>query len=262
MENIKSINSSSVFDNWVRKTRTYRLVGGGEPPYRQIRTRHISRFPLLILDETTGYERELKYAVNQKTPFADEQQGFIKVSHIGFEDGVLEVPGHMVALQQFLLVHPDNRFNGGGVFYEVDLDAVAEAANKRSEDKVEALIAVKGLNSIETEYVAYNLIGSKAFTAGNNSLKKTLYSEAESSPGYLLDLIEDEFSTNKAIGAKALHFKVLKLDDSKRTVKWGSNSRKVCAVGADSSPAEAIADFFMTDEGFEVRVKVLEKLED
>ena len=55
---------------WVPKDRTYLLKGGKTPLTYTIRSRNIYYF-----DEELGYERELKYTVNQKTPFVDEFLG-------------------------------------------------------------------------------------------------------------------------------------------------------------------------------------------
>ena len=46
--------------------------------------RHTSKYPLLWFDENDGYNRELRYATNQKSPFVDEQSGVATLQHIFF----------------------------------------------------------------------------------------------------------------------------------------------------------------------------------
>ena len=43
-------------------------------------------------DPIKGYNRELRYATNQKSVFVDEQEGPVTLEHIVFEDGTLYVP--------------------------------------------------------------------------------------------------------------------------------------------------------------------------
>ena len=62
---------------------------------------------LLFFDEELGYNRELRYATNQPSPFVDEQKGTATLGHIVFRNGSLNVPKEKVALQQLLsLYHP------------------------------------------------------------------------------------------------------------------------------------------------------------
>ena len=60
----------------------------------------------MYFDEAKGYNRELRYATNMKSPFVDEQVGSVTLGHIVFEDGVLMVPKSDVSLQQnaFIIV--------------------------------------------------------------------------------------------------------------------------------------------------------------
>ena len=47
-------------------------------------------------DEEKGYERELKYCSNQRTPFVDEMKGDQRLEHIVFRSGILHVPKNKV----------------------------------------------------------------------------------------------------------------------------------------------------------------------
>ena len=57
-------------DIWEIKDRTYFLIGNATPISRIIKAAGIYWF-----DEEKGYERELKYCENQRTPFVDEMKG-------------------------------------------------------------------------------------------------------------------------------------------------------------------------------------------
>jgi hypothetical protein len=73
-------------------------------------------------DEEKGYEREIKYTLNQKTPFVDEFKGEVRLDHIVFRDGVLNVPKEKTVLQQILSnYHPEKNHS----YAELDTEAVA-----------------------------------------------------------------------------------------------------------------------------------------
>ena len=62
---------------WEVKNRLYYLKGRSKPLSRMIKSANIYWF-----DEEKGYERELKYCQNQKTPFVDEMKGDQRLEHI------------------------------------------------------------------------------------------------------------------------------------------------------------------------------------
>jgi len=91
---------------WEIKDRHY-LLKGMKPLNYILRSRSNRRTPLLYFDEEKGYNRELRYATNQRSPFVDEQDGKAMLGHIVFKDGVLFVPKNQQSLQKLLsLYHP------------------------------------------------------------------------------------------------------------------------------------------------------------
>ena len=59
--------------NWEIKDRRYFLVGRGDPLTYVLASKSTPRKPLLWFDEEKGYNREIRYASNQKSCFVDEQ---------------------------------------------------------------------------------------------------------------------------------------------------------------------------------------------
>ena len=87
---------------WEIKDRVYYLKGSKKPISRSIKSAGVYWF-----DQEKGYERELKYCENQRTPFVDEMTGDQRLSHIVFRDGSLFVPKEKTTLQKLLsLYHP------------------------------------------------------------------------------------------------------------------------------------------------------------
>ena len=125
-------------DNWEIKDRTYYLRDGLSPLTYTINSRGIYWF-----DEEKGYERELKYTVNQKTPFVDEFKGDAILGHITFTDGTLSVPKEKQTLQKLLsLYHPQK----GRLFNEFDPVETAVDELQDIEVEIEALNVAKNLD--------------------------------------------------------------------------------------------------------------------
>ena len=102
VEQPKVIERKTSKVEWELKDRLYILKNGKKPVSRSIKSANVYWF-----DEEKGYERELKYCQNQKTPFVDEMKGDQRLEHIIFRSGVLHVPREQQTLQKLLsLYHP------------------------------------------------------------------------------------------------------------------------------------------------------------
>ena len=107
--------------SWEIKDRQYYLTGNGNPLSYVLTSKSTRKKPLLWFDEEKGYNRELRYASNQRSCFIDEQDSNVILDHIIFEEGVLHVSKTNQALQKMLsLYHPKK-----GYIYE-EKDEVAE----------------------------------------------------------------------------------------------------------------------------------------
>ena len=95
--------------------KVYKLKKDRCPLSLTIPSRNTRRFPLLYFDGQ--YNKPLRYAINQKSPFEDEQDDNAIVEPIIFENGFLTVSKTNPVLQEFLHYHPQN----GLVFEEVIL---------------------------------------------------------------------------------------------------------------------------------------------
>ena len=92
---------------WEIKDRFYYLKNNVSPLTLTLASKHSQRHPLMYFDPELGYERELRYATNQVSPFVDEQNGPATLAHIVFKNGVLMVPREKQNLQKLLsLYHP------------------------------------------------------------------------------------------------------------------------------------------------------------
>ena len=127
-------------DKWVIRDRVYTLKDNRMPLSKSIRSANLYWF-----DEKLGYEREIKYCENQRTPFTDEMKGDQRLSHIVFRSGQLFVPKNKVTLQKFLsLYHPHRN----KVYEEQNLEKKADTQLDWLEFEIAALNAAQSLDCL------------------------------------------------------------------------------------------------------------------
>lgn len=239
-------------NTWEVKDRVYLLKNGLSPLTFTIKSKNIYWF-----DDEKGYERELKYAINQKTPFVDEFAGQARLGHIVFEDGVLTVPKEKQTLQKLLsLYHPGrNR-----LYYEFDSVIQAEDELESIEYEIEALMAAKNMDIDQAEAIVRVNVGSRVAKMTSKELKRDLLVFAKKDPKLFLELANDENIQVRNVGLKAVEAGIIKLSDDQRTFKWASNGRLLMTVPFDENPYSALAAWFKTDEGIEVYQTIEKRL--
>jgi len=237
---------------WEIKDRTYYLADNRSPLSYKLKTTNVYHF-----DEDKGYERELKYTSNQRTPFVDEFVGDGRLEHVIFRNGALTVPKSKTVLQKMLsLYHPQNSI----VFHE--LMPQQEAANELDwlEFQVEALSIAKDLDIDTAEAVMRVELGSKVSKMSSKELRRDLLLFARNNPSLFLELTTDENVTLRNFGIKAVEFGIIKLSQDQRTFLWSSNDRKLMTVPYQEHPYSALAVWFKTDEGLEVYKSIEKRL--
>ena len=240
-------------DTWEIKDRTYYLRDGLSPLTYTINSRGIYWF-----DEEKGYERELKYTVNQKTPFVDEFKGDAILGHITFIDGVLNVPKEKQTLQKLLsLYHPQK----GRLFNEFDPVETAVDELQDIEIEIEALNVAKNLDIDLAEAVLRVEQGNKVSNMTSKEIKRDVLLYAKNNPSLFLELANDDNVQLRNFGIKAVEAGLLKLSADNRTFNWGSNNRKIMTVPFDEHPYSALAAFFKTDEGLEIYKNIEKRLQ-
>ena len=239
-------------DTWEIKDRTYYLKRNKRPVSYIVKSTGLYWF-----DEELGYEREIKYCENQRTPFVDEMQGDQRLSHIIFRSGVLFVPKNKVVLQKFLsLYHPQKDI----LYYEHKPVQVAENQLDWLEFEVAALQAASNLDIDMAEAVMRAEKGSEVSSLSSKELKRDLLLFAKSNPQLFLELVTDENIQLRNTGIKATEANILRLSDDQRTFSWASTGRKLFTVPFDEHPYSALAAWFKTDEGMEVYSNIEKRL--
>jgi len=242
-------------DEWVIKDRLYELTRT-KPLVFTLPTAHSRKRSLLYFDEKLGYQRELRYATNQRSCFVDEQKGQIVMGRIVFRDGVLRVPKENVALQKLLsLYHPALKSN----IYE-EYKPAQQASNEVDwiEFELQALNLAKTLSVEEAEAILRVEMGAAVTELSSSEIKRDVLIFAKKNPNLFLQLATDENTQLRSFGAKAVEMGILSLSQDQRTFAYGSSGRKIMTVPFDEHPYFALSAFFRTDEGMEV-YKAIEK---
>ena len=244
--------SKKIIDGWEIKDRMYLLTDNKSPLTYLIRGSNIFWF-----DEEKGYERELKYTSNQRTPFVDEMKGDQRLEHIIFENGQLYVPKNKTVLQKLLsLYHPHRN----KVFFEHKPKEIARNEVEILELEVDALMAARNLDIDTAEAVMRVEMGSKVSEMSSKELKRDLLVYAKKNPELFLELVADENVMLRNFGIKAVEAGLLKLSSDRRNFLWASNDRKLMTIPFEEHPYSALAQWFKTDEGMEIYANIEKRL--
>ena len=243
-------------NTWVYKDRLYEISNGKKPLVFTVPTIHTQKCPLLWFDKDAGYQRELRYATNQKSPFVDEQQGTATMGRITFRDGVLRVPKENVVLQKLLSLYHPYAQNGAITEYKPEQEAQDDV--EWIEMELEAMNLAKSMDVDEAEAVLRVEFGSEVAKLSSKELKRDLLIFARQRPNLFLNLANDDNVHLRNIGIKATERGILKLSSDQRTFTYGDTDRKLMTVPFDEHPYSALASYFKTDEGMEV-LQAIEK---
>jgi len=246
------VKKESKKPDWEIKDRVYYLKGRKKPLTYTIRSSNIYYF-----DEKLGYERELKYCQNQKTPFVDEMKGDQRLEHIVFRNGALHVEKSKVTLQKLLsLYHPHN----GQLFYEYKPIAIAENQLDWLEFEIEALKIAKDMDIDMAEAIMRAEVGSDVSNMSSKELRRDFLLFAKRNPKLFLELAADDNVQLRNFGIKAVEAGILSLSQDQRYFTWASNGRKIMTIPFDEHPYSALAAWFKTDEGVEIYSNIEKRL--
>ena len=236
---------------WEIKDRVY-MLKKGKPLSRIIKASGIYYF-----DEEKGYERELKYCQNQKTPFVDEMKGDQRLEHIIFRSGALYVPKNKTVLQKLLSLYHPHRDK---IYYEYKPAKLAEDEIDVLNMQVDALTAARNVDIDLAEAIMRAEVGSKVSNLSSKELRRDLLVFARNNPKLFLELADDENVMLRNFGIKAVESGILRLSQDQRYFMWGSNGRKIMTVPFDEHPYTALAHWFKTDEGMEIYQNIEKRL--
>jgi hypothetical protein len=236
--------------------KVYKLKIGNPLSYT-LASRNHPRFPLMWFDEKNNVNRALRYAVNQKSPFEDEQDGNAIIEPIIFEDGFLRVPRQNPVLQQFLHYHPLS----GIIFGEVDKEKDAAEEVEDMDLEIDALIQAKQLSIDQVETLTRVMFGRDPSTISTSELKRDILVYAKTEPREFLNILNDPELQFQARVRLFFENKLLALRNNDKEVWFNTATKKTKMLGVPygESPYEITAQYLQSDEGID-SLKMLEAL--
>ena len=237
--------------------KIYVLKKKNTPLSYMLASRNTRRSPLLHFDGKSN--RPLRYAVNQKSPFEDEQDGNAILEPIVFVDGALKVSKTNPVLQYFLELHPGN----GQVFEEVNTEKDASSDIEKLTSELDAQIAARDLDIDALEAVARVLLGSKIDKMSTAELKRDVFVYARNYPMSFLEMLNDPMLQLRNTCAKFFEYDLLKLKNKGRDIYFNlpQNKKKLLTVPFGENHIYILASYLQTDEGIEVLRLLENKIE-
>lgn len=236
------------------KDRTYRLKNGAPLTY-VLPSRSHPRYPLLWFDEKSNVNRPLRYSINQKSPFEDEQDNNIVLEPVVFEDGLLFVSRTNPVLQEFLYYHPLN----GRTFEEVDNEKEAMDEISMLNIEADALSEARSLTVDQMEMLMRVMFGKDPSLITTAEMKRDILIYAKKSPKEFLDIMNDPELKFQAKIRLFFDKGLLSLRNSNKEIWFSTptNKKKMCSIPYGQDPYDAAGSFLMSDEGVD-SLKMLE----
>jgi hypothetical protein len=237
--------------------KVYKLKRNAAPLTYMLPSRNSRRFPLLWFDEDNNTNKALRYAVNQKSPFEDEQDGNAIVEPIIFEDGFLTVPRTNPVLQQFLFYHPQR----DKVFIEVDNEKDASVEVEKLNAEVDALIEARQLSVDQVETVGRVLFGKDISKVTTSELRRDILVYAKRDPRGFLNMMNDPMLQLQSKVQLFFDKGFLSFRNKQKDVFYNTdtNKKKMLTVPYGEDPMYIVASFLKSDDGIE-SLKLLENL--
>lgn len=234
--------------------KVYKLKRNVSPLSLTIPSRNTRRFPLLYFDGQ--YNKPLRYAINQKSPFEDEQDDNAIVEPVIFVNGFLSVSKTNPVLQEFLHYHPQN----GQVFEEVNTEKDAQHELDVINYEVDALIAAKGLEIDELERVARVMLGKDVSRISTAELKRDVLIYAKTNPQEFLNILDDPMLNLQSDVSVFFEKGLLGMRNNNKDVYFNlpNNKKRMLTVPFGEDPTYITSSYLQSDEGLET-LKMLEK---
>tara|TARA_R110002020_G_scaffold203837_2_gene407622 strand:+ start:757 stop:1494 length:738 start_codon:yes stop_codon:yes gene_type:complete len=234
------------------KDRVYKLTRDRAPLSCIIPSRSSRNAALLYFDEEQGINRTIRYAINQKSCFEDEQDGNAVVTPVIFEDGMLRVSRKNPVLQQFLHHHPLN----GKRFIEVDYGKDAEEEVEQLTAEVDALIEAKSLSIEQLENLGRVVFNKDVSKMTSSELRRDVLIFAKQNPSTFLNILSDPKLKLQSTVQLFFDNKLIAFRNKKREVYFNleGNKKRLTTIPFGVDPIQYLADWFKSDDGVDVLV--------
>jgi hypothetical protein len=235
-------------------SKVYKLLIGSPLSYT-LSSRNHPKFPLMWYDEKKNENRALRYAINQKSPFEDEQDGNAILEPIIFEDGFLTVPRTNPSLQAFLHYHPLN----GNIFSEIDREKEAHVQVADLDMEIDALIEARKLSVEQIETLTRVMFGKDPSTTSTSELRRDILVFAKNDPKGFLNILNDPELQFQDKIKRLFEEGLLSLRNNNKEIWFNTatNKKKMVSVPFGENPYDIAGGYLSSDDGID-SLKMLE----
>jgi len=242
--------------NITLKDRVYRLKSNSTPLSYMLNSRNSRRKPLLHFDGKSN--KALRYSVNQKSPFQEDQDDNAILEPVIFEKGMLFVSKTNPVLQEFLSLHPGN----GSVFVEVDDEKDAVEDVEILDHQLEAQLEARNLTIEMLETIGRVVMSLNVDKMSTAELKRDVRLYAKNNPNEFLETLNDPMLKLQNLSSKLFGEGMLVLKNNGKDVYFNiaGNKKKMLSIPFGESPVFTVSSFFQTNDGLEVMTMLENKL--
>jgi hypothetical protein len=208
---------------------------------------------LTVYDEDQDMVREIRYCERENSVYRDEQAPNSVKSPVIFRMGRLFVPKTKPNLMRFLLLHPENRANGGSGFQIID------KVKKKEETLSDEFLVNDAINMLRTRDLD-DLIGLAAaynmdVDRPSADIKHDLLMKAKADPKGFMASFDNPSVAMKAKIRTAAKYNIIKIQHD--AIRWFDTNRMIVSVPAGMDPIDVFTRYCLT----EAAVPVVEEID-
>jgi len=204
---------------------------------------------LLYFDEAKKKNRSLRYAINQESPFVDEQDNEVITEPIIFRDGELDVPESNPVLLNFLRIHPGYDRD----FYEFDPVKEAEERINLENIILDAQIAARELPIDKMASIIRMFTNRNVEKMDSKEIKWECMSIAKTYPEEFLEAIDDPDLELDDIATRAIRDGFVSVRNGGRDIHYNlkDSKKRLMTVPLNEKPESAFAAWLQSDDGLD-----------
>ncbi len=208
---------------------------------------------ITVYDEEQDRIREIRYCERENSVYKEEQSPNSVKSPVIFRMGRLFVPKSRPNLMNFLLLHPENKGNGGSGFEIID-----EVKKKETKLSTEFLVndainmlRTRDLDDLIGLAAAYNMDVDRPAA----DIKHDLLIKAKADPKGFMASFDNPSVSMKAKIRTAQKYNIIKVNPD--AIRWFDTNRMIVSVPAGMDPIDVFTRYCLT----EAAVPVVEEID-
>ena len=193
---------------------------------------------ITVYDKDQDTVRQIRYCPNEQGANAVRQS-------IIFNDGRIFVTPDKPNLREYLQTHPDNRANGGKLFYQVDKQKKATVDVNKEFATADAVLMVKEKPYEDLLSVAASL----GFNVDRQAaeIKHDLLMYAKKNPSEFIRMFDNPEVTMKAKIRMAMKYGIIEV--SQGGARWVDTNKLIVSVPAGRNGVDVLLRFLLTEAG-------------